>query len=501
MVVVWLCILLSSVVIANHRPHIVMIVMDDLGSHDLGMHGTGIFTPTIDDLAQAGIYLDNYYVTPYCSSTRAALLSGLYPQHTGVHSVILERSTAGLPLNVTTIADILGSEANYQTHAVGKWHCGHSRWEQTPTFRGFQSFFGFYQGSQDYLSHKSNGGYDFRFDSKPRCGNGCSQTVDERGNYSTHVFTREAIQVIEDFANYNNGTQPLFLYLAYQAVHCPDEVPDEYKSRYSNKINWTDQRKTYAGMLTAADEGIGNVTDALRRTGLWEDTLLVFTTDNGGPTITGCVQGSSNFPKRGGKHSLWEGGTKGDAFVGGPALEYILGHTVGMNRRFPHLFHVVDWLPTLAEVVGTIPKRNKNIDISLDGKSQLASFRDFERPAPRQELFVGYCLTGQWFGPAVRYQNWKIIQGSSAGPDQYDRNPQGSRQQQPGGLANATYLLFDLETDPLELNDISDKYPLVLQEMVFKLRQYQETFVPQQPNNDPSCPFTGPVNTTVGPTW
>jgi arylsulfatase A-like enzyme len=351
-------------------PNIVMIVMDDLGSHDLGLHGTGINTPNIDGLVTGnkndggggGIYLDEYYVLPYCSPTRSALLSGMYPLQTGVHNVIRPISTAGLPLDIETLPEMLKrTEQPYQTHAVGKWHIGHSSWKQTPTFRGFDSFFGFYIGGEDYFTHESNGGVDLHYDKKSNCGEGCSQVVNERGNYSTHVFTREAINVIhnhhhhhgaatttttttaatsnEDVAGFNDNddvddvdddghesstqkkeflssssaaaspsttndddttttttttspSPPLFLYLAYQAVHCPNEVPDKYMIPYMNRTDWNHQRKNYAGMLSAADEGIGQVIDALKQTKLWNNTLIIFTTDNGGPTTVGCIQGS-----------------------------------------------------------------------------------------------------------------------------------------------------------------------------------------------------------------
>jgi arylsulfatase A-like enzyme len=149
-------------------------------------------------------------------------MAGRYPLHTGIHDWISPHSTIGLPLDEETLPTIL-RKVGYRAHAVGKWHLGHSSYEQTPTFRGFESFYGFYVGGQDYTSHvDDDGGYDMRFDNKEHCGEGCSRIVDERGNYSTHVFAREAIRVIQEHVN---SSQPLFLYLAYQAVHAPDEVP------------------------------------------------------------------------------------------------------------------------------------------------------------------------------------------------------------------------------------------------------------------------------------
>lgn len=279
--------------------------MDDLGSHDLGFHGTGIQTPNIDKLARQGIYLDQYYVTPYCSPTRAALLSGRYPLHTGVSHWIRPQSTMGLPLEDYTLAQLL-QQAGYATHAVGKWHVGHSKWEQTPTWRGFDSFYGFYGGGEDYFTHGQSGYFDLRWDPQPFSDESSSQVVDtEQGNYSTHVFSREAIHRIQEHGESSDETIPLFLYLAYQAVHCPNQVPSEYMNRYANRTDWSDRRKNYAGMLTAADEGVGKVVQALKDQSMWENTMVIFTTDNGGPTESCCVQGSSNYPKKGGKCTVW----------------------------------------------------------------------------------------------------------------------------------------------------------------------------------------------------
>lgn len=485
----------------KNKPHVVMIVVDDLGSHDLGMHGTGIQTPYSDQLAQEGLYLNQYYVLPYCSPTRASLLTGMYPLHTGIHTPIPDDSSAGLPLHFETLADLFKA-ADYQTHAVGKWHLGYAKWEYTPTFRGFDTFYGFYRGGEDYFAHSSKHGYDLRYDGQPNCGEGCSQVVDERGNYSTHVFTREAVRLILNLNNTNDTTthhnKPLFLYLAYQAVHAPDQVPKEYMHRYENHSDWTDLRKTYAGMLTAADEGIGNVTQALKDATIWDDTLIIFTTDNGGPTSVCAVQGSSNYPKRGGKCTVWEGGTTGDAFLSGPGL---VNFGLSASSKFSHLFHVVDWMPTLADIIGASLTTKTNI--TLDGKSQLAGLKN--DTAIRDHVFVGYAYaayaTNQWYGPAIRHGRWKMIQGASAGPDEYNISPNGSKQPLPGGADNCTYMLYDLELDAREQQNIADQHPAIVHFLKGKLKEYQKSFVPPQPDKDEECPFPGFVNTSIGPTW
>jgi arylsulfatase A-like enzyme len=502
----WVC-LLYQAASANHdpnyKPHILLVVLDDLGSNDLGFHGSKIATPNCDYLVEMeeAIYLQNYYVLPSCSPTRTALFSARYPLHTGVHHWIPPASVAGLPLEDETLADLL-KRSGYRTHAVGKWHMGFAKWAQTPTFRGFDSFYGFYSGSEDYFTHVNSGkAYDMRFDKGPHCGPRCSRIVNETGNYSTHVFTREAIRVIQEYPtdDKQENQKPLFLYFAFQAVHAPDQVPEEYLQPYNEFWPENKLRRTYAGMLTAADEGIGNVTRALKDAGLWEDTIVIFTTDNGGPTTTCAVQGSSNFPQRGGKCSIWEGGTKGDGFLSGPALKK-LGFSFGAPKRFAHLFHVVDWLPTLAEMLGIVPLAPN----PLDGKSQWLAMQ--ENISTRTEVFIGYTHndeTDDWYGPALRYRNWKLVQGSSGGPDQYSNNAKGNAKiPAVGGDANATYMLYDLETDQEELEDLAALYPTVVQALRYKLQEYQKTYVPPQPTSTADCPEgPGPVDTFMGPTW
>lgn len=510
------------------EPHILFIVMDDLGSHDLGRHGSGIRTPHIDALAHDGVYLDHYYVLPYCSPTRAALLSGRYPLHTSIHQVIAPSSVQGLPLDEETLPQVL-RRAGYQAHAVGKWHVGHSHWHMTPTFRGFQSFFGFYIGGEDYFTHwngQDGGGYDLRYDQQEHCGPGCSQIADERGNYSTTVFTREAIRVIEDYkkqtereeerkdAATEHNEKPLFLYLAYQAVHNPDQVPDKYRKPYEKfekEKGWNKMRVTYAGMLSAADEGINKVIQSLKDNDMWEDTVVVFTTDNGGPTSVCAIQGSSNYPKRGGKCTVYEGGTTGDGFIGGPALSSKWNVPVGKNRTYPHLFHVVDWLPTLAAAVEETPKGKP-----LDGVSHLEAFRRTQLPttngivdhgnAPREEIFVGYAYVpmegGIWYGPAVRFRQWKLIQGDTGGPEDPHVMPGGSKQPAQMGNVSSTYLLYDLSVDPGEQHDVAKDNPHVVQLLQKKLQIYRKNYIPPQPTSDPKCPFHG-LNSTppFGKVW
>jgi arylsulfatase B len=503
-------------------PHIVFIVIDDLGSNDLGIHKSGIQTPVIDDLIETGVLLTNYYVLPYCSPTRAAILSGRYPLHTGCHTIIKAFDTQGLPLDEETLPQVL-RRAGYAAHAVGKWHVGHARWEQTPTFRGFESFFGYYRGWNDYYTHyvgdraTETAAYEMHWDRQEFCGHNCSQYVDERGNYSTHVFTREAIRILHQHASsaaVSESDQPLFLYLAYQAVHAPNEVPRSYEQMYENHSSWTHQRRLYAGMLSAVDESIGNITQALQETGLWNNAIVVVTTDNGGPTAICAVQGSMNKPpRRGGKCTLWEGGTTGDAFISGPAVERMRRKerppVATSTHQYPHLFHAVDWLPTLAAISGATPNGKP-----LDGVNQweaLLSVTDTlsMSPPPREEVFVGYAMFNEtWYGPAIRWKQWKLLQGTSGGPEQSSHvnpdyiTPPGYPRPAMGGTTTDTYQLFDIAEDPGERNDLSKEYPHIVTLLQSKLRDYQRTYVPPM-EPDSSCgTFAGISHTDhYGPVW
>jgi arylsulfatase A-like enzyme len=496
----------SSSSSASTLPHILFVIVDDLGSGDLGMHGSNIKTPTVDQLARDGVYLDNYYVLPYCSPTRAAILSGRYPLHTGCHKVIKDSDTQGLPLDEETLPQVL-RKAGYQTHGVGKWHVGHSQWEQTPTFRGFQSWYGFYLGFQTYFEHRHVASYDMHDDKQEFCGHGCSRLVDERGNYSTHVFTRQAISIVE---NYNTSqNEPLFLYLAHQAVHAPDQVPEYYAHDYRNRTEWTQTRQTYAGMLTAADESIANVTRALQKRGMWDNTLVIVTTDNGGPSQVCGVQGSSNYPLRGGKCTVYQGGTTGDGILSGPALGKLLGMDKNNNeapRVYPHIFHAVDWLPTLAQMANAQPAGRPLDGVShwkalqQQGNSVGANKEEVAAPPPREEVFVGYAQFIDhedygWYGPAIRWHEWKLIQGTSGGPESESPDLPGTSTPARGGEPGEHYLLYNLNTDPSEQHDVSEGFPVLVQIMQQKLREYQKSYVPPI-ENDPSCPFPGSFNTT-----
>ena len=270
----------------NH-PNILLIVGDDMGFADVGFHGCkDIPTPNLDALAAAGVRFTNGYVSgPYCSPTRAGLLTGRYQQRFG-HEFNGGGEGHGLPVTEVTIANRLKS-AGYATALVGKWHLGASDVMQ-PQQRGFDEFFGFLGGSHSYFD---------------RTGMLRGTKQIEELDYTTDAFGREAVSFID---RHKTGA-PWFLYLAFNAVHTPMHATDERLKKFAHIED--KQRRTYAAMMFAMDENIGRVRKALTDSGQERNTLVFFISDNGGPNMPGVtVNGSRNDPFRGSKRTTLEGG-------------------------------------------------------------------------------------------------------------------------------------------------------------------------------------------------
>lgn len=472
-------------------PHILFLIVDNLGWNDLGFRGAEYTTPNIDALAASGIKLESYYVQSYCSPTRSALLSSRYPYHTGLaHVVICNGLAEGLPLNNTLLPQLLKT-AGYQTHAVGKWDVGSYSQSMTPTYRGFDSFYGYYGCNEDHFQHTFVGpngapavcsGLDLWNDTTP--------DFSQSGVYSTSLFTSKITTIID---NYQPGDAPMFLYLAFQATHSPLQSPQSYIDDTDCATIPEAGRKIFCGMAKVVDEGIKNITDLLIARGLYDDTLIIFTTDNGGETQSG----GNNWPLRGNKLTVWEGGVRGNAFIAGYGVP-----DSAKNTSTSALMHVTDWLPTIAHLA--------NVSVShmdIDGVDQYSALFEGGESA-RSEILLNldpvatYPPNSYFMGQAaIRQNDWKLIVGMpNCSLTPWYTTPFSTYCPSGWVMVNGTMIadppnpsfvwLFNITADPLEENNLAIVYPDIVASLRARIETYNATHVPQAnpPFDMDSCP-------------
>src|SRR5262245_13581668 len=403
----------------DRKPNILLIVADDLGYADLGVHGCkDIPTPNIDALANTGVRCTNGYVScPYCSPTRAGLLTGRYQTRFGHEfNPGPKGPDSGLPLTETTLADRLKA-AGYVTGLVGKWHLGGSD-KQHPQKRGFDEFFGFLGEAHTYFPGKTQDQTNLR------------GTKDAEENaYLTDAFGREAVAFVD-----RHKAKPFFLYLAFNAVHTPMHAPDAGLKKFATIKDG--QRQIYAAMLSAMDDAIGKVMDKLQAEKLESDTLVFFISDNGGPTMQGTtINGSVNTPLRGSKRTTLEGGIRVPFFVSWKGR-------LPAGKTYDRPVIALDISATALAAAGVEVKP----EWKLDGVN-LGPFLSGEssRSQPHDALY--------WrFGAqmAVRQGDWKLVK--------YDPNADDAK----GPLVARLYNLAD---DVGEKNDLASKEPEKVKEL------------------------------------
>ncbi|XP_033752404.1 arylsulfatase J-like [Pecten maximus] len=466
-----LVILLSYVVYirAASRPHIIFMVSDDLGWNDVGWHNSHIGSYYLTKFAREGVTLNSSYMQPICSPSRGSFLSGYYPFHTGLqHGIISDSQPKYLPSNFTLLPEKL-KELGYATHMVGKWHLGFCDWQYTPNHRGFDSFMGYYSGAEDYYTHQSGRGYDFRFNDDIHHA--------PAGEYSTETYTKRLMDIIHQHDPQN---QPLFLYVAYQNVHSPLQVPQHYEDLHSHIPNAN--RRSFTGMVNAMDDSFGNITAALKAGGYWDNLLIIFTSDNGGA----ITEGGNNWPLRGNKGTLWEGGTRVPGFVYSPTLLAKTGYT---NSE---MIHAVDWFPTILTAAGGIT------DHHMDGISQWDMLQHGTHSARTEFVYNIDDISGN---AAIRVGDYKLITGNGGvRNDWYPVNGHIHHHHHTTTSGSTSPQLFNLRDDPTEHHDISSQHPDIVSNLEAKLANYRKTQMTAQ-NPDQIQHILHQYNNVWTPGW
>jgi arylsulfatase A-like enzyme len=437
----WLCFSLCAQ--AASQPNIVFLLIDDLGYADCGFNGgKEIKTPNIDRLAKSGTIIDSHYVQPVCSPTRSTLLTGRYPTHTGVYTIVSPGAPWGLPLAERTLADALRA-AGYRTALTGKWHLGEFEKAYQPNARGFDHQYGHFFGMLDYYTHDRLNKLDWYRNGEP---------LKEEG-YTTHLITKEACKVIET----GDKSKPLFLYLPFNGVHSPFQVPDSYLKPYAHLKG---NRQKLAGMLAAVDEAIGQIEQALKQAGMLENTLIIFSSDNGGPPP------GDNTPLRDFKGTIYEGGTRAAAFATWPGR-------IPADKRVTQPMHMVDWYPTLIKLAGGSLEQKLPID-GLDVWPMLTK----GAAAPHDAI-----LSVSTQGPAraaVRMGDWKLMVSGNADADTGEDD--GAKKAKKKGKAAAgkyePVALYNLADDPSESKNLADAQPERVKAMRTRLAELLKDAVP-----------------------
>src|SRR5262245_61923859 len=402
-------------------PNIVYIVSDDQGWKDVGFHGSDIKTPNLDKLAQGGARLEQFYAQPMCTPSRAALMTGRYPHRYGLQTAVIPSAgTYGLATDEWLLPQAL-KEAGYTTAIVGKWHLGHADRKYWPRQRGFDYQYGPLLGEIDYFTHEAHGVMDWYRDNKP---------VKEEG-YATTLIGEDAVRLIER----HDPKSPLFLYLTFTAPHAPYQAPQKYLDMYKNIAD--PSRRAYAAMITAMDDEIGNVVEALEKRKIRDNTLILFQSDNGGPRsakFTGEVDMSKstipadNSPYRDGKGMLYEGGTRVVALANWP------GH-IKPGTVVDQPIHIVDMYPTIANLAGASMAKTKPLD-GLDVWPTISE----GKASPRSEVVYDI----EPFRAAVRQGSWKLVWQATL-PSKVE--------------------LFNLAQDPAEKTNVASQNPQKVAEL------------------------------------
>lgn len=435
------------------QPNVLVIVADDLGYADIGIHGgKEVPTPHIDALAASGVRCTSGYVSsPYCSPSRAGFLTGRSQTRFGheFNPHVGDENLLGLPLDQRTIANYL-KDSGYATALIGKWHQGFSP-EHHPQSRGFDEYFGFLVGGHNFLLHS---------DADPEFGSAHSHNMIYRGRevqkqegYTTDLFTDEATSFMK-----RNQNKPWFLYLAYNAVHTPLEVLQKYGDRVPASVTSAD-RRGYLSLLIGLDDNIGRIIAHLKESGKDKDTLIFFFSDNGGSGRKPFLAYNTgvNTPLRGDKGQTLEGGIRVPFFVSWPGK-------LPVGKTYDQPVSTLDILPTACAVAGARTAAN------VEGVDLLPHLTGEKKTPAHDALY--------WrFGPqrAIRQGSWKLVDARD-----FETKSQSGWQ------------LYNLDNDVGESRNLAAEKPQMVAELSKAWDQWNEKNITPlwhgSPTEDPTSP-------------
>jgi len=419
----------------SRRPNIIVFMTDDQGYGDLSCMGTTDFlTPHIDELATGGARFTNWYSnSPVCSPSRASLLTGRYPGNAGVRAILAgHRKATGLTPEAPTIATAL-RDVGYQTAMVGKWHLGLDE-KCRPNQNGFDYFYGFMAGCIDYYSHvfywcMADGHTDPTHDLWEN-----DHEFYDNGRYFTEMVSEKAVEKIREM---NEAEAPFMMYVAYNAPHYPMHAPRKYLDRFPH-LPW--DRRIMAAMLSAVDDGVGQITDELKRLGIYEDTIIFFQSDNGPSRESRNWMDGRGDPYYGGlpgglkghKFSLFEGGIRVPGIFSWP------GH-IPAGQVIDEPCAAMDVFPTLLTIAGGDPSKYE-----LDGLDISAVLMDGAK-TPHEEIYWEMEMQ-----TAIRRGNYKLVLDGQLIEGEPPQDP---------------VFLSDLSVDPGETTNLAQQLPELTAEL------------------------------------
>lgn len=421
--------------ISNNReksPNIILILTDDQGYADLGAFGAKDFeTPHIDQMAKEGALLTQYYAPQaVCSASRAGILTGCYPNRIGIHNAFMPEAKKGLNPAELTIAEML-KPLGYATAIYGKWHLGDAP-EFLPNQHGFDAYFGIPYSNDMWPLHPQQGTV-FNFKALPLLENGkVLDTLTDQSQLTTQI-TQKAVSFINA-----KKDQPFFLYVAHPQPHVPLYVSEKFKGKSKNGL--------YGDVIMELDWSVGEILNALKVNGLEENTMVIFTSDNGPWLAYGNHAGSAR-PLREGKGTAWEGGQR-EPFV----VKYPRKIPAGTLVNTPVMG--IDIMPTVAALTG-----GKLPHYPIDGKSVMQVLSGESQESP-QEAYFFYYRVNELFG--VRYGDWKMYF-----PHRY-RTMAGQPQGADGLPGQYAFIdiqeieLYHLPTDEAERTNVAQFHPEVV---------------------------------------